>query len=253
MIALGADLTVIKAPLELAGDLALSPVIAASLLGVTTELAGDLAPSVSFVADTANLLALAGPLTPTVTLAADITVDLKPVIYVDLQGNLGGGASLYGMGAYGVKHYSRADPSAAPFSPRFNGDLSGSFAFGTADLAPQVTFAGDLSLTVSLAGDIPPAVNFAGEITFDIVVQGDLPFTVVFAGGELTAGPLWAETDPCPVTPWEDVEPCPTPPWVDAAPCPVSSWGSTAPTPPTIWTPVDPCDAEWEESELCNG
>ena len=219
--------------------------------GVTADLAGDLAPSLAF--------------------AADLTVVSAPLDYVDFTGNLGG-LSSYGRLSYGKGHYSRIGAFAPIFAGNldivgqdfFAGDLAPVVTFSGAlsiavgsfvgDLAPVVTFTGDLTLvpyvdfagnltpvvtlgadltlTVGLAGDLAPQIDLGASLTFDLPLTGDLPFTVTFAGSELTAGPLWASSEPCPLPPWVPAEPCPS----------------------SLWTPTEPCDpVDWEETELCNG
>ena len=219
--------------------------------GVTTDLAGNLAPAVSF--------------------AANLTIIPAPA-YIDFTGNLGSPSS-YGKLAYGQKHYSRGGPFAPIFAGNldivgqdfFAGDLRPVVTFSGAlsimvgslagDLAPVVTFAGDLtlvpscgvgpeawapvvtfaadlSLVIGLAGDLAPQIDLGASLTFDLPLTGDLPFQIAFAGSELTAGPLWASSEPCPAPPWSPSEPCP----------------------PSMWTPTEPCDpVEWTETEKCNG
>ena len=257
---------------DLVGDLAPSTTFAASLTGIFSvagdispsatfganltitppvEFVGDFVPSVSLAANMVGTLVVTGDLAPSVAFAADLTVVLKPVIYVDLAGNLGGGVSLYGMGAYGVRHYSRADASSAPFTPKFAGDLTGSFALGTADLAPQVTFAGDLSLIVSLTSDLPPLIGLDGELTFDLVIQGEIAFRVDFAASTLISKPLWEGDELCPPSDWTPIEPCPSTVWVSSSP-PLATWEPST-SPPSLWTPTDSDSVEWEDTDLCNG
>ena len=156
--------------------------------------------------------------------------------YVDLSGNLGG-VSQYGRLKYGRGAYSRN----GAFQPIFAGalDIVGQDYFdGTlapvvtfagnlsltkelaGDLAPVVTFAADLGLVIGLAGDMAPQVDFSASLTLDMLFDGGFAFTVTFAATELTSGPLWNSTQPCP---------------------------------PPMWTPTDSDSVEWEKSELCNG
>ena len=202
---------------------------------------------IAFSATLTTTPALAGNLAPSLAFAADLTVGSAN--YVDFTGNLGSPSS-YGKLAYGQKHYSRGGPFAPTFAGNldivgqdfFAGDLApvvtfaGNLTFtqdlGAGDLAPVVTFAADLSLVIGLAGDLAPQIDLGASLTFDLPLTGDLPFRIDFAASELISGPLWASSEPCPLPPWVPAEPCP----------------------PTMWEPTEPCDSvEWQETTLCNG
>ena len=158
---------------------------------------------------------------------------------VDLSGNIGG-ISHYGRGAYGRGPYSRI----RAFQPIFAGDFQiVGQQFFAGDLAPVVTFAADLGLVHDLAGDLAPSVTFAADLALIIDLAGDLSpkvtlgasltgdwelgaldgsfgFTVVLGASGLISGPLWEASTPCP---------------------------------PSMWTSEEPCDVDWQPSELCNG
>ena len=152
-IAFAADVSDIFA---LAGDLTVTVNFAADVADLFS-LTGNLSVTVSFAADVADIFALVGGLSPSVAFAADLTVDLKPANYVDLSGNLGG-ASSYGRGKYGAGKYSQN----GAITPLFAGDtlqiVGEDLLVG--DLAPVVSFAGNVSLLPGLVGDLAPQVSF---------------------------------------------------------------------------------------------
>ena len=93
------------------------------------------------------------------------------------------------------------------------------------NLTPQVSFAGSgLDVLVAqgdLAGNLRPAIVFLGaSLTVDRAFYGDMRLGIVFGAPGLVSGPLWAPSTPCP---------------------------------PSMWTSEEPCDVDWQPSELCNG
>jgi hypothetical protein len=256
---------------------------------------------------------LAGDLAPVVSFIADMTVVPAVINYVDLAGNIGG-VSLYGRGKWGVGKYSRngamtpvfaADVTvgstqdlAGDLSPSVTlagsilvdaanlaGGLAPSVAFagsldlvGTVDfngaLAPVVTFGGALTALTGLAGDLAPSITFGGDLTLAVptLIDGDLAPQVTFAA-DLTltvslAGDLAPQIDLGAtltglVTMAGDLSVqvalaapglMAGPLWAPSTPCSSPPWSPTDPCPPPLWTPEEPCDAvDWEETELCNG
>ena len=59
------------------------------------------------------------------------------------------------------------------------------------DIAPQVTFAGDLSIVIGLAGDLPLEIDLGATLTGLVSLAGDLPVRIDFAASSLFSGPLW--------------------------------------------------------------
>ena len=237
----------------LAGDLAVTVNFAADVADLFS-LTGDLAPSVAFGANLSVNLSFAGGLSPSVTFAADLTVTAAPANYVDLSGNLGG-VSSYGRGKYGAGKYSRN----GAITPIFAGDIQilgevlivgdlapvvtfhGDLSFAAelvGDLAPQVTFAADLSLVIGLAGDLAPQIDLGATLTGLVSLAGDLPVRIDFAASSLFSGPLWEGTEPCPLPPWAETDPCPPPVWASSEPCPPPHGWTNEPA-SSMWTPTD--------------
>lgn len=176
--------------------------------------------------------------------------NVPPVNYVDFSGNLGA-VSLYGKLLYGAALYSRGGAFTPTFAGDFDligqanfiGDLAPIVSFAGnltfrldlgGDLAPSVTFGGDLTFTLSLAGNVAPSVMFGGDLSLlvDLVpLAGSFVSNVVFGASSFTSGPLWADAAPCPPPLWTEAEPCPS----------------------SLWTPVDCGQATWQKVELCNG
>ena len=257
------------ATVDLAGDLSPSIAFAADVADLFS-LTGDLSVTVSFAADVADIFALVGGLSPSVAFAADLTVDLKPANYVDLSGNLGG-ASSYGRGKYGAGKYSQNGAITPLFAgdtlqivgeDLLVGDLAPVVSFAgnvsllpglVGDLAPQVTFAADLNVVIGLAGDLPLQIGLGATLTGDVPFGGDLLVQIDLAASSLFSGPLWEGTEPCPLPPWAETDPCLPPVWASSEPCPPPSWVASD-QPSSLWTPTDSSDpVEWEDTELCDG
>jgi len=166
----------------LSGDLA--PVVSfVGPLQSILSLAGDLAPATSFAGDLSQIHSLTGNFAPAVTFTGALSLASEVVNYVDLAGNLGS-TSRYGRGPYGMGKYSRGGPFT-------------------------VVFAGELA---DWSGDLAPVVTFAGEVGFDLVVSGALPIEVTFAG-DLISGSLWKQDPGCPPPLWAADPGCPPSPW----------------------------------------
>lgn len=215
---------------------AITPIFAADLSIVAASFYGDLAPIVTFAGGLSLNQPLKGDFAPVITFKGDLDIvgtvyfagDLAPVISFggDLTGTFGlaGGDLAPAIAFSGALTITPATEFAGNFAPQvtFAADLTVIIVKELAgNLQPQVVFSGDLSLITALAGDLPLQVALGALLGLDLPLEGGLSLTVDFAGSELTAGPLWAESTPCP---------------------------------PTMWTPVEPCDpVDWEELELCNG
>jgi hypothetical protein len=146
------------------------------------ELAGDLAPSVTFGPSALRkLVGLAGALTPTATLGGALTASEA------LTGNL------VPVVTFG--------PSVLTTPQNINGDL-----------APSVTLAANLSLTYAVAGNLAPQAALGASLTGDWTIAGDMPPGLDFAA-EIVAGPLWATDTLCPPPLWTSSTLCPAPPW----------------------------------------
>ena len=227
---------------------------------------------IAFSATLTTTPALAGNLAPSLAFAADLTVGSAN--YVDFTGNLGSPSS-YGKLAYGQKHYSLG----GPFAPTFAGnlDIVGQDFFA-GDLAPVITFSGNLAVDEAWGGDLAPIVTFSATLTIpayidftgnltpvvtlgaalsvDYVLAGDLPPQVTFNAAlaldlafEASLEGAFAFT-----VVYDALSMISGPLWGDTAPCPTPPWGPSEPCPPSLWTPTEPCDpVEWEETELCNG
>ena len=136
------------------------------------ELAGDLAPVVSFTAALGTI--------------------------VSLTGNLGGPSS-YGRFNYGIAHYSRTNA----FEPVFLGDLDihVSLVDLGGDIAPQIALGG--ALTVLFA---PMAI--AGDLSLNVVL-GASSFDVGPLWAAVSPiPPPWTPSEPCPPSPWMTTAPC---------------------------------------------
>jgi hypothetical protein len=145
---------------------------------------------------------------------ADFAVagDLSP--FVDLAGRLSYIAPLAGDIAYQV--------SLAGTAVSFQIDLEGGYGTTVAfagdqihtstdikgDLAPEIDFAANITLTRVLAGDMAAQVALGASLTANLVMQGFLPTQVTFAASGLVAGPLWADTAPPAPVSWNPSELC---------------------------------------------
>ena len=138
--------------------------------------------------------------------------DADVVNYVDFAGNLGA-ASHYGRFHYGLGHYSRGGPLA----PLFSSDLS-ILGFSAIDLVggltPTIVLAADLDVHVNLielGGNLAPRITLGGSLSLLVPLDsllGSFGFRVVYGDAEMISGPLWADSEPCPVPPWMAAPPC---------------------------------------------
>ena len=144
-------------------------------------------------------------------------------------------SSKYGLGHYGLGHYSRTSlpglaggitPSvsfigdfdiigqvfiAGRLTPAIAlaGDLSMMVGTITGNVAPQVTFGGDLGVIFGLAGGIVPQVTLGALLAFDLNLQGNIaPVVTPAVSDKFTSGPLWAPIESCGPVEWKEVEVC---------------------------------------------
>ena len=172
------------------------------------DIAGDITASVGLGADVTFVRDLAGDLPVSIFFWADHTEDdigiyggfasvvsfaadltvVSAPRYVDLAGNLGG-ASIYGRGKYGAGKYSVNGAIEPWLSAAL--DVVGIHLLA-GELAPIVSFAGDVSLLpfVKFTGDLAPLVTFAGNLTAIDSETGDLTLFVSFAGQLSVLTPL---------------------------------------------------------------
>lgn len=147
-------------------------------IGQVADLAGDLAPGVTFGGALGKIVDLSsGDLAPGVAFGGDVSK------LVGLSGNI------------------------SPQIMLFASDISNPIEmFGR--LSPDVEFGADLSMALTLAGDMPPQVALGASLTTLIECDGDLPVNIAMSGSSLTSGPLWVRTQPCSPVDWEETELC---------------------------------------------
>jgi hypothetical protein len=174
---------------------------------------------------------------------------------------LGPTASKYGVGTYGVRHYSQGGAAGAI------ADLAGGAASTvrlTADLAVAVLNHSKYGLgsygldkysqgvPIGLAGALVPAIVFTGdlEIPGQPFFAGELAPVIVFTG-DLTFDTVIEGSLSFQVGFAADLYAGPL--WAGSAPCPPPMW---TPADPGVspWAPAAPGDpVEWKESEPCKG
>lgn len=261
-----ASTTTLAAPLDVAGSnygvgpygggpYSRLPIV----VGQTRDLAGNLAPAVSFAVDLTVTPAtvLAGDLAPVVALSAVLNSievfagDFAPAVLFNGGLDLAGAPDLAGDFAPSITlagNLTTIDLFAGDLASAVSfvadltvvlainlaGDLAPSVTFSTTDLliiaiqdlggnlAPSVALAANLSVDLSLAGDLAPQMALGASLTGDWLLVGDMTVGVDFAAG-LASGPLWQGSEVCPPPIWDESELCPPSLWT--------------PTIPPNWTP----------------
>ena len=141
--------------------------------------------------------------------------------------------SYYGLGTYGTRLYSAAIPQnlaggiAPPVALTATLSIGGKTAI-VGNLAPSVMFSGNLSRIVKLTGNLAPSITFSALGVGTRAMSGNMAPQIAL-GASLTANRAMAGLF-----------------------LPQVIFAATMETGP-LWTPSEPCEVEWEESELCNG